>query len=69
MNIGDKVFLLYTNRETRETTCEGPAILVDYIDAPHNDEGVVVIENIHGKRSPINLEGTSSHEIDIHVVY
>ena len=28
MNIGDKIFLLYTNRKTKETSCDG-GLMVD----------------------------------------
>ena len=68
MNIGDKIFLLYTNRKTQEKSREGPATIVGFQIEPLNDEGVIVIEKIDGKRMPINLEGTSSHEIDVHFV-
>lgn len=69
MNIGDKVFLLYTNRETQETSCDGPATIIDFINEPLNDEGVILVKKLDGSTSPINLEGTSSHEVDVHVVY
>ncbi len=69
MNIGDKIFLLYTDRKTSEQTCEGPATIIDFQDAPLNDEGVIVVKKSDGTTRPINLEGTSSHEVDIHVVY
>ena len=59
MNIGDKIFLLYTDRKTKETSCEGPSTIVGFQVEPFNDEGVIVV----------NLEGTSSHEVDIHLVY
>ena len=68
MNIGDKVFLLYTDRTTKEKTCEGPCTVVDFLDAPLNDEGTIIVEKIDGSRSPVNLEGTSSHDVDIHFV-
>ena len=69
MNIGDKLFLLYTNRITKEKTCEGPVTVVGFLDEPMNDEGTIVVEKLNGKQSAINLEGTSSHEIDVHLVY
>jgi len=69
MNIGDKIFLLYTDRKTQETTCDGPATIIGFQIEPLNDEGVIVIEKLNGGRQPINLEGTSSHEVDVHVVY
>jgi hypothetical protein len=69
MNIGDKIFLLYTDRKTNEQTCEGPAIIVGFQDEPLNDEGVIVVKKTNGRTVPINLEGTSSHEVDVHVVY
>ena len=69
MNIGDKVFLLYTHRNTKETFCEGPAEITNYQVNPHNDEGVIIIKDIGGKSRAVDLEGTSSHEVDIHVVY
>ena len=31
MNIGDKIFLLYTNRKTQETSCDGPATIIDFV--------------------------------------
>ena len=68
MNIGDKIFLLYTDRKTKETSCKGPAEIVGFLDAPLNDEGVIVIENLNGKQVAVNLEGTSSHEVDVHFV-
>jgi hypothetical protein len=30
---------------------------------------VIIIKDLNGKSRPIDLEGTSSHEVDIHVVY
>ena len=69
MNIGDKIFLLYTDRKTKERSCEGPVTIVGFQDAPLNDEGVIVVEKFDGKTSPVNLEGTSSHELDVHLVY
>jgi|TARA_A100001011_G_scaffold399575_1_gene508916 hypothetical protein len=69
MNIGDKIFLLYTDRQTKERSCEGPVTIVGFQDAPLNDEGVIVVEKFDGKTSPVNLEGTSSHELDVHLVY
>jgi hypothetical protein len=69
MNIGDKIFLLYTDRKTKERTCEGPVKIVGFQDAPLNDEGVIVVEKFDGKTCPVNLEGTSSHELDVHLVY
>ena len=69
MNIGDKIFVSYTNRTTKETSCEGPAKIIGFQVEPLNDEGVIVIEKIDGKTASVNLEGTSSHEIDIHLVY
>lgn len=68
MNIGDKIFLLYTNRKTQEKTCDGPLTIVDFIDAPLNDEGTIVVKSGDGKSRSVNLEGTSSHEVDIHFV-
>jgi len=68
MNIGDKIFLLYTNRETQDTFCEGPATICDFLIDPHNDEGVIIVKDINGKCRPVDLEGTSSHEVDIHFV-
>jgi hypothetical protein len=69
MNIGDKIFLLYTDRRTRDTTCEGPATIVGFEVEPLNDEGVIVVEKLDGSKKPVNLEGTSSHDVDIHLVY
>ncbi len=69
MNIGDKIFLLYTDRKTQERSCEGPVTIVGFQDAPLNDEGVIIVEKFDGKTTPINLEGTSSHELDVHLVY
>ncbi len=69
MNIGDKIFLLYTNRKTKEKTCDGPAKIVGYVVEPMNDEGIIVVEKLNGKTQPIDLQGTSSHEVDIHLVY
>jgi hypothetical protein len=34
-----------------------------------NDEGTIVVEKYDGTKCPINLEGTSSHDVDIHMVY
>jgi len=68
MNIGDKIFLLYTDRETKDTSCEGPATIVNFVVDPHNDEGVIIIKDISGRTRPVDLEGTSSHDVDIHVV-
>tara|TARA_Y100001938_G_C7845993_1_gene308441 strand:+ start:39 stop:248 length:210 start_codon:yes stop_codon:yes gene_type:complete len=69
MNIGDKIFLLYTDRKTKEQTCDGPATIIGFQNEPLNDEGVIVVEKNDGSTCPINLEGTSSHEVDIHLVY
>ena len=69
MNIGDKIFLLYTNRETKEKSCEGPVTVIGFQDEPLNDEGVIVVQKDDGHTMPVNLEGTSSHEVDIHLVY
>lgn len=69
MNIGDKLFLLYTDRKTKETSCDGPAIIVGFQNEPLNDEGVIVVQKLDGRTECVNLEGTSSHEIDIHLVY
>jgi hypothetical protein len=69
MNIGDKIFLLYTDRKTRDTSCEGPAIISSFIIDPHNDEGIIVIKKPNGSSCMVDLEGTSSHEVDIHLVY
>jgi hypothetical protein len=69
MNIGDKIFLLYTDRKTNEKTCEGPATIIGFQNEPLNDEGVIVVEKYDGSTCPVNLEGTASHEIDIHLVY
>tara|TARA_R110000824_G_scaffold3309_3_gene15649 strand:+ start:51 stop:260 length:210 start_codon:yes stop_codon:yes gene_type:complete len=68
MNIGDKIFLLYTDRRTQETSCEGPATIIGFQDEPLNDEGVIVVEKNNGKQFAVNLEGTSSHEVDIHFI-
>ena len=68
MNIGDKIFLLYTHRATKKT-CEGPCTVIGFLDEPLNDEGTIIVEKLDGKQSAINLEGTSSHEIDVHLVY
>mgnify|MGYP003650877816 CR=1 FL=1 len=69
MNIGDKLFLLYTDRKTKETSCDGPATIVGFQNEPLNDEGVIVVQKLDGRTECVNLEGTSSHEIDIHLVY
>tara|TARA_R110000796_G_scaffold213723_1_gene329803 strand:- start:569 stop:778 length:210 start_codon:yes stop_codon:yes gene_type:complete len=69
MNIGDKIFLLYTDRKTKETSCEGPSTIVGFQVEPFNDEGVIVVKNRNGRQMSVNLEGTSSHEVDIHLVY
>jgi hypothetical protein len=69
MNIGDKIFLLYTDRSTNERTCEGPVTIVDFLNEPMNDEGTIVVEKLDGTKCPVNLEGTSSHDVDIHMVY
>lgn len=69
MNIGDKIFVLYINKQTQETSCEGPSEIITFLDKPHNDEGVIVIRYPNGKTGPLNLAGTSSHDIDIHIVY
>ncbi len=69
MNIGDKIFLLYTDRKTKERSCEGPVTIIGYEVEPLNDEGVIVVEKYDGKKFPVNLEGTSSHEVDVHLVY
>jgi hypothetical protein len=68
MNIGDKIFLLYTHRETKDTFSEGPSTITNFLVDPHNDEGVIVIKGIGGKSRAVNLEGTSSHEVDIHFI-
>jgi hypothetical protein len=52
MNIGDKIFLLYTNRQTKETSCDGPATIIDFLNAPLNDEGVILIKKLDGSTSP-----------------
>ena len=69
MNIGDKIFVLYTDRSTQETSCEGPSEIVFFLDEPHNDEGVIVVKHLDGKTAPLNLAGTASHDVDIHIVY
>jgi len=69
MNIGDKIFLLYTDRETKETSCEGPSTITDFLIDPFNDEGVIIVKNLNGRSKQIDLEGTSSHDVDVHVVY
>lgn len=69
MNIGDKIFLLYTDRQTKETTCEGPATITNFLIDPHNDQGVIIVKDIHGKGKSVDLEGTSSHDVDVHLVY
>jgi len=69
MNIGDKIFLLYTDRESKETSCEGPSTITSFLIDPHNDEGVIIVKDLNGRSKQIDLEGTSSHDIDIHVVY
>ena len=68
MNIGDKIFLLYTHRKTQQKTCDGPLTIVDFLDAPLNDEGTIVVKNVEGRTQCVNLEGTSSHEVDVHFV-
>jgi len=68
MNIGDKIFLLYTNRKTKETSCEGPVKITNFQIDPHNDEGVIVVKDTSGKFKAVDLEGTASHEVDIHLV-
>jgi hypothetical protein len=47
MNIGDKIFLLYTNRKTKETSCDGPATIIDFINEPLNDEGVILVKKFN----------------------
>jgi hypothetical protein len=69
MNIGDKIFLLYTDRKTNEKSCEGPATIVGFQDEPLNDEGVIIVQKDDGRQMCVNLEGTSSHDVDIHLVY
>ena len=69
MNIGDKIFLLYTDRKTNEKTCEGPATIIGFQNEPLNVEGVIVVQKYDGSTCPVNLEGTASHEIDVHLVY
>ena len=69
MNIGDKIFLLYTNRVTRDTSCEGPAIIKNFVVDPHNDEGVIIVEKSDGSSMMVDLEGTCSHDVDVHLVY
>lgn len=69
MNIGDKIFLLYTDRLTQETSCEGPSTITNFLIDPHNDEGVIIVKDLNGKSKQVDLQGTSSHEVDIHVVY
>jgi hypothetical protein len=69
MNIGDKIFLLYTDRKTRDTSCDGPATITNFIVDPHNDEGIIVVRRTDGSSAMVDLEGTSSHEVDIHLVY
>lgn len=69
MNIGDKIFLLYTDRITRETTCDGPGTIIGFQIEPMNDEGVIVVLKTDGTTTPVDLQGTSSHEVDVHLVY
>ena len=69
MNIGVKIFLLYPDRQTKETSCQGPSTITNFLVDPHNDEGVIIVRDVDGSSRPIDLEGTSSHEIDIHIVY
>ena len=69
MNIGDKIFLLYTHRESQQKTCDGPLTIIDFLDAPLNDEGTIVVKDVEGRTQSVKLEGTSSHEVDVHVVY
>ena len=69
MNIGDKIFLLYTNRETKEKTCEGPGTIIGFQIEPLNDEGVIVVLKTDGTTTPVDLQGTASHEVDVHLVY
>tara|TARA_R100000700_G_C3161385_1_gene137412 strand:- start:813 stop:1022 length:210 start_codon:yes stop_codon:yes gene_type:complete len=69
MNIGDKIFLLYTDRTTFETSCDGPATIIGFQVEPLNDEGVIVVEKQNGSKMSVNLQGTASHDIDVHIVY
>jgi hypothetical protein len=69
MNIGDRIFLLYTDRITHETSCEGPATIIGFQVEPLNDEGIIVVQKTNGSTCPVDLEGTSSHEVDVHLVY
>ena len=68
MNIGDTIFLLYTDRKTKEKSCSGPSKIIGFEIEPLNDEGVIIIEKNDGSKSAVNLEGTSSHDVDIHFV-
>jgi len=68
MNIGDKIFLLYTDKNTQDTTCAGPSEIVQVLDEPHNDEGVIVIKHRNGKTATVNLAGTSSYDVEVQFV-
>jgi hypothetical protein len=34
-----------------------------------NDEGVIVVLKTDGTTTPVDLQGTASHEVDVHLVY
>jgi hypothetical protein len=68
MNIGDKIFLLYTDKKTSDRTCDGPLEIVNFLDEPLNDEGTIVVERHDGKTSMVRLEGTASYDVEVHVI-